>query len=133
MTDTHGARGDDRRSAWHPTGIAVVTLLLSPVPAGILHALNYSRLGVPARKRLALFSNLIAGVALLMFQAPGSFPRMGATLLLAAYFYKTQEQLFQAHRAQGGRKASFFLPVCLAIAAIVALVAILFAVDALRE
>jgi len=136
MTDTPGARGDELRPPWSPTGIALVTLLLSPIPGGILHALNYERLGVPARKRLALFSNLIAGVALFVVPSTGSaifLPRSGVALLFAAYFYKSQERLFQAHLSLGGRKASLLLPVCLTILTVVILVAFFFAAGLLMR
>lgn len=104
---------------WSPKGIALVSLLLSPLPGGVLHALNYARLGVPARKRLALFSNLITGVALLAipFWIEAPFVRLAAALFASAYFYKSQERLFQAHRSGGGQKASFVLPVVLTLVA----------------
>lgn len=86
---------------------------------------RYSRLGLPERKRLALFSNLIAAIA------PASFPflfdgalegsRPISTLLLAAYFYKTQEGLFQRHVSAGGRRGSLLVPGILAILAMAAL------------
>ena len=107
------------RPPWSPTGIAVISLLLSPLAGGVLHALNYSRLGVPERRRLALFANLITGIAILfvpVFTTP-LFSRLAAALLVAAYFYKSQESLFQAHRASGGRKASLLVPGCLSIVA----------------
>jgi hypothetical protein len=113
------------RSAWSPTGIAIVSLLLSPLPGGVLHALNYARLGNPGRRRLALFSNLITATVLLFPSLPPGF-RISASLFAAAYFYKTQEQLFLAHRSGGGRKASLAVPVVLTIAAALALLVVFF-------
>jgi hypothetical protein len=51
-TMSPSASPQEPRSAWSPTGIAIVSLLLSPIPGGVLHALNYRRLGAPARGRL---------------------------------------------------------------------------------
>lgn len=95
---------------WSPTQIAVISLVLTPFMGGILHALNYERLGAPARTRVSLFSNLITGVAFLL----------GGGLLLAlfasAYFYKSQERLFETHcAALGGRTASLLWPIVLTI------------------
>ncbi len=117
----------ESRSAWSPTGIALVSLLFSPLPGGILHALNYSRLGTPGRRRLALFSNLIAGTVL-FFPPLTPAIRISASLFAAAYFYKTQEHLFLAHRSSGGRKASLAVPVVLTlVVAVILLVGLLLA------
>lgn len=119
------------RGPWSPTGIAVVSLLLSPLPGGVLHALNYARLGHPERKRLVLFSNLITGTAVLFIPAllPGTFSRPAAAFLIAAYFYKSQEQLFQAYCSQGSPKASLLKPVVLSVVLILVLVFILYVVE----
>ena len=115
------------RAPWSPTGIALVTLLLSSVAGAVLHALNYSRLGWPQRGRLALFSNLITPllVGLAAMLGPWSGLRLTVAIFLAAYFYKTQAALFERHRASGGRKASLVLPVILLMVALVGLAVIL--------
>lgn len=115
------------RAPWSPTGIALVTLVLSPVAGAVLHALNYSRLGWPQRWRLALFANLITPVLFVLIDMLGSGRRLrlGIPIFLAAYFYKTQAPLFERHRAGGGRKASLVLPVILLIAALVVLALLL--------
>ncbi len=107
------------RAAWSPTGIALITVLLSPLPGGILHALNYARLGKPERTRLALASNLVTTTVLffLAFQAEGSLRVLlpGIALVIAAYFYKSQGNLFRRHRSAGGEKASLLLPGILSV------------------
>jgi len=123
-TMSPSASPQEPRSAWSPTGIAIVSLLLSPIPGGVLHALNYRRLGAPARGRLALFSNLITGTVLLLFPSLPPGLRIAASLFLASYFYKTQEELFLAHRSVGGRKASLVVPVVLTIAVALALLVV---------
>ena len=109
------------KAPWSPMGIALVTLVLSPLPGGILHAINYGRLGAAERKRLALASNLITTVPffLLAFYTAGWGYTEGwgrvltylAAMTLASYFYKSQEYLFRRHRSAGGQKASLLLPV----------------------
>jgi hypothetical protein len=127
MTD-RSAETQVTRGAWSPTGIAVLTLIFSPVLGGILHALNYPRLGRPGLRRFSLWRNLLAAAliflpALLDLRLPGG--QMMASLFCAAYFYKTQGFLFDAHRTAGGPKASLALPILLAVAAVVALAILL--------
>jgi tetratricopeptide (TPR) repeat protein len=99
----------------------LISVLFSPLPGGILHALNYSRLGQPERQGLALTSNLITTTILFLtlFFGSGRFPYLFgiASLLMAAYFYKSQEHLFRQHRSAGGQKASLLLPVVLSVIA----------------
>jgi hypothetical protein len=112
------------KAPWSPMGIAVLTLFFSPFVGGILHGLNYGRLGQPAYRRFVLARNLLAGGLLVLFA--NLIPMQSglgivAGLFFAAYFYKTQERSFESHRSQGGRKASFLLPVVLCLAVVVVL------------
>jgi hypothetical protein len=112
------AKPSEPRHPWSPTAIALTTLLLSPIPGGILHALNYARLGHPERGRLALFANLGAAAAVVfivpvLMTAP--MTRWAAAILLAAYFYKSQESTFQAYRSKGGQAASIWVPVAVTL------------------
>lgn len=117
------------RPPWSPTGIALLTLLISPFVGAVLHALNYHRLGVPERWRLTLFANLVPAMLVLWSatrgSSGGSIWRWEIALLLAAYFYKTQEGRFRRHRAGGGRRGSLFLPAVLLILAMLVLGALL--------
>jgi Tetratricopeptide repeat len=110
-----------RRAPWSPTGIALISVLFSPLPGGILHALNYSRLGQPGRQGLALTSNLITTAILFLafFFASGRFQFLVliVSILIAAYFYKSQEHLFRQYRSTGGQKASLLLPAVLSVIA----------------
>jgi hypothetical protein len=36
-----------RHGVWSPAGIALLTAVLDPLAGGILHGLNYGRLGLP--------------------------------------------------------------------------------------
>src|SRR5262245_26977389 len=105
---------------WSPTGIAVLTLVFSPLAGGILHGLNYGRLGQPLYRRFILSRNLLAAGLFVLFSSLPNLSRPGLaiaiSLFFAAYFYKTQERAFQSHRSQGGRKASFLVPVVLYLA-----------------
>jgi hypothetical protein len=115
---------------WSPFAIAVLTLLLTPVAGGILHGLNYARLGQGRLRRFVLARNLLASLLFILFAVivqarPGLRPA-GVDLFFAAYFYKSQESLFQDFLAQGGRKGS--LVTAILIALFVVLGAVLFIV-----
>ena len=83
----------------------------------------------PHRWRLTLFSNLVPATLVLWSSARGPSGgfvwRLAVATLLAAYFYKTQETRFAAHRARGGAKGSLFLPAILLVVAAMVLGALL--------
>jgi hypothetical protein len=107
------------RPPWNPTGIALISVLLSPLPGGVLHALNYDRLGQPKRRRLALTSNLITTTILFVavFATPNRSHVLiwAASLFIAAYFYKSQDKLFREHKSAGGQTASLLVPGLLSV------------------
>lgn len=106
------------RAPWSPMGIAIITVLLSPLSGGVLHALNYARLGQPERRRLALASNLITTTLLFFVTSYAGLMRglaWATALIIAAYFYNSQEGLFRRYRSAGGQKASLLLPGILSV------------------
>ena len=95
---------------WSPTGVAVLTLIFSPLVGGIFHAINYGRLGRHSLQRFALFRNLLASLLLIAWALllPTLVPK-GLSFLFAAYFYKTQEEDFRRHVSAGGGKSSLIV------------------------
>lgn len=95
------------RNPWSPLAIAVLTLVFSPVAGGVLHGLNYARLGQGHLRRFALTRNLLAGLLfLLIATAVGRLaPPIGVSWLFAAYFYKTQERVSRPVSRRGTGKA----------------------------
>jgi hypothetical protein len=104
---------------WSPFAIAILTLLLSPIVGGVLHGLNTARLGQGRLRRFVLARNLLASLLLsLLTLAVHAGPGLGPTavnLFFAAYFYKSQEGLFQDCLAQGGKKASLLKAILIAL------------------
>jgi hypothetical protein len=118
------------RNPWSPFAIAVLTLLFSPVAGGILHGLNYARLGQGRLRRFVLARNLLASLLFILFAVivqarPGLRPA-GVDLFFAAYFYKSQQSLFQDCLSQGGRKGSLVSAILISL--LVVLGALLFVV-----
>jgi len=105
------------RNPWSPLAIAVLTLVFSPLAGGVLHGLNYSRLGQGHLRRFVLARNLLAGVLLLLLAtAVGRLaPPIGVSWLFAAYFYKTQERGFEACLAEGRQKGSLMVAILIAL------------------
>jgi tetratricopeptide (TPR) repeat protein len=117
--ELHEANASDPASissvpAWDPAGIGLLAVFLSILPAGILQAINYGRLGAPERIRWALVRNL--GTATVLFSA-AAFTELPDLLFAVfnslSYFYfrESQRDLYLAHRGRGGAKASFRWPI----------------------
>jgi hypothetical protein len=122
------------RAAWSPTAIVWICLLFSILPAGIMHALNFERLGAPEKKKPALISVIIFSVIFYGFMfvtsikpyllpslSDGTFRTLCtvSTLGMAWHFYLSQQPLFLQHRQRGGKKASIWPPVLLSLAGMV--------------
>jgi len=107
------------KEPWSPLAIAILTLVFSPMVGGVLHGLNCERLGRPGFQRFVLSRNLVASAGTIfipfLLGAGTSFGFSGASLFFAAYFYKTQERLFQDHLSQGGEKGSLLVAILWAI------------------
>lgn len=113
-------------SAWSPTGIALLSLILTPMAGGVLYGLNERKLGRVRTWRLALLSSVTAAILVDLFQlaTDDRLPGVGliAHLLFAAFFYKTQAVPFARHLQAGGRKASLVLPAILTLVLAVLLI-----------
>jgi hypothetical protein len=118
--DPQPSGAGERRPPWSPLGIAVLTLLFSPLPAGILHALNYRRLGWTGRVWLAVAADLLAALLLTYLILETELWGWVSSIFLATWFYKTQQPSFRKHRADGGGKASILPPMLLSLGILVA-------------
>ncbi len=120
---------------WSPNVIALITIFLSMLPGGILHGLNYERLGYPQKKKMALTSNVIIAVFLIYFSFLTELPRLLPLVLnlgYAGYFYKSQDLLFDNYLKKGGKKGSILGPVIFSVATTALLVGLSFGYDYLR-
>jgi len=121
-----------RAPPWSPTGVAVVTLLVHPLFGGVLHALNWPRLGRLQRKKLDLWRNLLIGaiVVMLTVLAPESRSlRWSITYFVAIDFYKSQAAPFADHLASGGRRRSLLRPIAFLVLCLLVLVGIVAGVE----
>jgi len=103
---------------WSPNVIALITAIFCILPGGILHAINYARLGYPQKKRLALVSNVIMSVFLILLSLLTGLHHLFflvINLAYAGYFYKSQDSIFQNHIKKGGKKGSLIGPIILSV------------------
>lgn len=109
---------------WNPIGFIVVSVLLSFLPAAILYALNYGRLGQSKKRNIillvsfAVFAGMVAVVVLIDLSV---FRYMFYALYVVAgvLMYRDQEAAYQYHVFKGGRKASYLVPVIVSVAVVV--------------
>jgi tetratricopeptide (TPR) repeat protein len=106
-------------AAWNPFGIGLLGFFFSILPAGILQAINYARLGAPQRVYRVLALNLTASGIVFAAAWLTSFPRylfFVFNLLSISYFAESQRELYRLHLSRGGPKASFRRPIVLSVA-----------------
>jgi tetratricopeptide (TPR) repeat protein len=120
---------------WSPNVIALITVFLSMLPGGILHGLNYARLGYPQKKKMALASNVIIGVFLFYLSLYTELPRLLPLVInfaYAGYFYKSQDHLYHNYLKQGGKKGSVLGPVSFSVLTTALLVGLSFGYDYIK-
>ncbi len=107
-------------SAWSPKAIAFISAFFTFLPAGIMHAINYERLGYPEKKKRHLIMTLVGFPVFLgaiLFTAGyeevtrGFFSAIHVGI--AGFFYKDQQVLFRRHLHRGGKKAHLRVPLAL--------------------
>ncbi|MDT8717123.1 hypothetical protein IAI10_10680 [Clostridium sp. 19966] len=110
----------NEKGLWNPKYFLVISIIFSFVPAGVLYALNYGRMGDKKKKNYTLFS-VIAGFLLLLVVSvfiPGNDSKYigyAVNIFVASYFSRNQKELYASHILGGGKKASFALPIFLSI------------------
>ena len=107
---------------WSPTSLAAISFFLSFLPAGIMYAINYERLGQPKKKLPAM---IIAIVAFLIFIigaaatpdtgfAPHIFQAVHVAVV--AFFARSpQAKLFAEHIRNGGTRGTLMKPILISI------------------
>lgn len=113
MNDTYGL--------WNPNKFIVISIFFSFLPAAILYALNYGRLGFKKKRNILIAISIM----LLVFIAfCGYFLKQdalkslfyGFNVGLGVYMRNDQKRLYKKHIENGGRKASYLLPMIFTVA-----------------
>ncbi len=106
-------------SAWSPKAISFISVFFTFLPAGIMHAINYGRLGYPDKKKQRLMITLVGFpffLAASLFAAGNELTSQGVVAIygaIAVFFYTDQRVLFRRHLHRGGKKAPLGVPLAL--------------------
>lgn len=123
------------KTAWSPSGIAWLAVFFSFLPAGILYAYNYGRLGKSRLKRPFIIGVSVAAIfvfiSLFTTDLNKNFYQF-INIIAALLFYSSQKSDFQKFLNEGGKKASFKLPVLYCFIFSGLLIAAIFGLEALQ-
>lgn len=105
---------------WNPKGFIFIGVIFSFLPAAILYALNYGRLGYKKERLynlLGFIALFIVGAVVSVYIQVGFMKAVfyGLNIGLSVYMRTQQEELFQRHIEAGGKKASYLLPVIIGL------------------
>lgn len=108
------------KKLWNPKSFIIFSILFSFLPAGIMYALNYGRCGNKKRGRTCLAATIIGFINIftLAFMIPSSIAKViffSANICLGIYFTNTQQKLYIEHIQNGGKKASYLLPITICV------------------
>lgn len=119
MSQEAAGKTESSRAAWSPRAIEYLGFFCSFLPAGIMYALNYARLGHPEKKLPRLWLVILGFVGLLILLAfipnerLGKLLGIGVNTAISLFFYHDQKAAFEQYLARGGSRASVRLPVVL--------------------
>ena len=108
------------KKLWNPKSFIIFSALFSFLPAGVMCALNYGRCGNQRKKWTYLISTIIGFIAVvtLAFIIPTTISKslcFGINIGIGAYLMNTQKALYQEHIQNGGKRASYLLPIGIGI------------------
>jgi tetratricopeptide (TPR) repeat protein len=125
---TEKLRIDKPKNIWNPLHIALLSFFINFLPAGILLAINYGRLGFIQKKKKTILLVIIS--FLIYFFIDYHFASIkvfiAANAAFAVIYYKEQKKLYSEHIKNGGQKASIWLPLFLSLLAVMIYVGIIF-------
>ena len=112
---------------WNPNGFIVISLLFSFLPAAILYSMNYGRLGDTKKRNIILavaFSAFVFAITLgFLIDSPITKPLLyGLNIGLGMYMHSTQKDAYSMHLINGGKKASYIIPITVCLLATILIV-----------
>lgn len=108
------------KKLWNPKSFIIFSIFFSFLSAGIMYALNYGRCGNKKKGWTCLAATIVGFIAAftLAIMIPKNIAKalfFGANIALGAYFTNTQQKLYIEHIQNGGKKASYFLPITICV------------------
>jgi tetratricopeptide (TPR) repeat protein len=125
---TENLRIDKPTSIWNPLHIALLSIFISFLPAGILYAMNYGRLGFVQKKKNSILFVVITFLiyVLIEYYFASTKVFIVANAAFAVIYYREQKKLYSEHIKNGGQKASIWFPLFLSLLAVLVYVGIIF-------
>ena len=121
MTEGSASESKPAKAAWNPRAIEYIGFFCSFLPAGIMWAINYARLGYPEKKIPRLLLTIVGFIGFVVLEGfiPHERFRKFIGLLVnfavSYFFYRDQQALFDEYTAKGGTRASNRIPLVLSI------------------
>lgn len=108
------------KKLWNPKSFIIFSILFSFLPAGIMCALNYGRCGNKKKAWTCLAETIISFISTftLAIMIPNSIAKViffSTNICLGIYFTNTQQKLYIEHIQNGGKKASYLLPITICV------------------
>jgi hypothetical protein len=107
---------ENKTKLWNPKFFIVISALFSFLPAAILYSLNYGRLGNGKKRNMLLIAYIFLFIIVisLSFLIQNSIMKAlfyGLNIGLGVYMQIDQTKLYIKHIQEGGKKASYIIPV----------------------
>lgn len=104
---------------WNPKSFIIFSILFSFVPAGIMSALNYGRYGNHKMKWIILLSTILGFIGIItltsFFSIDASVIFIAINVGVGIYLSLAQRKLYEEHIENGGKKASYLMPIAVGI------------------
>lgn len=119
------------KKLWNPKFFLIISMLFSFLPAAILYSLNYGRLGLNKKRNVSMAISFIAfiimiSIALIINQSIVKSIFYGINIGAAVFMNNDQSKIFKDHIINGGRKASYLIPVLVSTVITTILFALIF-------
>ncbi|RII35856.1 hypothetical protein D2A34_00360 [Clostridium chromiireducens] len=107
------------KKLWNPKSFIIFSILFSFVPAGIMSSLNYGRYGNNKMKWIVLFSTILGFIGIItltsFFSIDSSVIFIAINAGLGIYLSLAQRKLYKEHIENGGKNASYLMPIAVGI------------------
>lgn len=107
------------KKLWNPKSFIILSALFSFLPTGIICSLNYGRLGDNKKKWITLALTILGFIAFTILASQltvktSSF-LLPINIGIGIFLRNIQKELYNEHIQNGGKRASYFLPIFIGV------------------
>ncbi|WBW97086.1 hypothetical protein [Oceanirhabdus sp. W0125-5] len=119
----------NKKKLWNPKIFLVISILFSFLPAAILYSLNYGRVGYKRKRNIYLIVSVLGFILMIiaLIFIPSTIAKsiaLGINVGIGVYLKNDQEKLFKQHIDNGGKKASYLVPLLICFVVLGAFIAL---------